>query len=94
MWIVVFFNFFYYLLQHLSGLAAGKDVTHLVTGVSDIRSMGADPVAEAVVLSDIRVFTQTCERLLVIADRAPFLYCCLDSPYGSPGAPETGLSSD
>jgi hypothetical protein len=92
---VTFFNFFYYLLQHLSGLAADKDVTHLASqGVPDIGSMAADPVAEAVVLSNIRVCTQSCELLLVIAHRAPFLPCYLDSPYGSPGAPETDLSSD
>ena len=54
----------------------------------------ADPVAEKVVLSDLRISTQTCELLLVIADRALFLPCYHDSPYGSPGAPETGLSSD
>jgi hypothetical protein len=57
-------------------------------------SMGADPLAETVVLSDLRVSTQTCELLLVIADRALFLPCYLDSPYRSPGAPETDLSSD
>ena len=56
--------------------------------------VGADPEAEAVVLSDLRVSTQTCELLLVIADRTPFLPCYLDSPYGSAGAPETDLSSD
>ena len=60
-----------------------------------IRPMaGADPVTEAFVLSDLRVSAQTCELLRVIADRAPFLPCCLDSPDGSCGAPETGLSSD
>jgi len=32
--------------------------------------------------------------VLVIADRAPFLPFCLDSPQGTPGDPETDLSSD
>ncbi len=56
--------------------------------------VGADSVAEALVLSNLRLCTQAYERLLVIADRAPFLPCYLDSPYGSPGAPETDLSSE